>query len=87
MEQPVNTVVKRPKGSRPVILLKNDDCERKAGKVYLPTTIEMARIKKPHQGQYQYVKFSNDMDEEMVKDELQKKFPAFDLKNGRYGHF
>lgn len=87
MEQPINKKVQKPKGSTPVLLLKNNDCERKAGEVYLPTTIEMAQIKKPKWKRRQYVQFSKDMDEGMVKDELQKAFPAFDLKNGMYGNF
>lgn len=85
MEQPVDVVVKKHKGSRTVILLKNDDYRRQNGKVYLPTTIEMAQIKKPNRGQYKKnVQFSKNMDEDMVKYLLQEVFPTFDLKNGRF---
>lgn len=88
MEQPVDVVVKKPKGSRTVILLKNDDYGRKNGKVYIPNTIEMAQIKKPIRGQYKKnVQFSKNMDKDMVKCQLQEAFPAFDLKSGRYGNF
>ena len=37
--------VKKP-FTKPVTLLKFDDCERRNGIVYVPNTIEMARIKK-----------------------------------------
>lgn len=88
MEQPVDVVVKKHKGSRTVILLKNDDYRRQNGKVYLPTTIEMAQIKKPNRGQYKKnVLFSKNMDEDMVKCQLQEAFPTFDLENGRCGNF
>ena len=90
MEQPVEAVVKKPKGSycRTVVLLKNDDCRRNNGKVYMPTTIEMAQIKKPSRGQYKKnVQFSKTMDEDMVKHQLQEAFSTFDLENGRYGNF
>ena len=88
MEEPVGAVVKKPKGSRTtVVLLKNDDCPRKDGKVYIPTTIEMAQIKKPIRGQYKKdVLFSRDMDEDAVKGQLEGAFPTFELKNGRYGN-
>ena len=33
--------------SKTVVLLKKEDCERRNGKVYMPNTIEMAKIKKP----------------------------------------
>lgn len=88
MEQPVDVVVKKPKGSRTVILLKNDNYRRRNGQVYIPNTIEMAQIKKPIRGQYKKnVQFSKNMDEDMVKHQLQEAFPTFDLKNGRYGNF
>ena len=90
MEQPVDIVVKKPKGSRTVILLKKDDYRRKNGQVYIPNTIEMAQIKKPIRGQYKKnVQFSKNMDEDMVKHQLQEAFPTctFDLKNGRYENF
>lgn len=88
MAAPVEAVVKKLEGSRTVVLLKNDDYRRKNGKVYIPNTIEMAQIKKPIRGQYKkYVQFSKNMDEDMVKRQLQESFPTFDLMNGRYGNF
>lgn len=88
MAPPDEAVVKEPKLSRTVVLLKNDDYSRKNGKVYIPNTIEMAQIKKPIRGQYKkYVQFSKNMDEDMVKHQLQEAFPTFDLMNGRYGNF
>lgn len=85
MASPDEAVVKKPKGSRTVVLLKNDDYSRKNGKVYIPNTIEMAQIKKPIRGQYKkYVQFSKNMDEDMVKHQLQEAFPTFDLMNGRF---
>ena len=101
MAQPGNAGGKKPKGSKNVVLLKYDDCSRtKQGKVYVPNTIEMAKIKKPIRGQYRNVQISKTMDEDMVKSQLQKAFsstqgptqgptqvPTFDLKNERYGNF
>ena len=87
-QQPVDAVAKKPKGSRNVVLLKNDDYRRKKGKVYIPNTIEMAQIKKPHRGQFKKnVQFFKNMDEDMVKQQLQEAFPTFDLKNGRFVNF
>ena len=66
-----------------VVLLKNSDCQRSGGRVYMPTTIDMAKIKKPNTGQYKTnVQFSTGMSEEMVRQKLQEAFPTFDL-NGR----
>ena len=69
--------------TKTVVLLKNSDCQRRDGRVYMPTTIEMAKIKKPNTGQYKTnVQFSTGMSEEMVRQKLQEAFPTFDL-NGR----
>lgn len=88
MEQPVDAVVKKPRGSKTVVLLKTDDYIRRAGKVYLPNTIEMAQIKKPIRGQYKKnVQFSKNMGDDMVRQKLQETFPTFDLMNRRYGNF
>ena len=74
--------VKKP-FTKPVTLLKFDDCERRNGIVYVPNTIEMARIKKPGRGQYKKrVKFSTNASEQSVKDTLQAEFPTFDLDVG-----
>lgn len=68
---------------KPVTLLNFDDCERRNGIVYVPNTIEMARIKKPGRGQYKKrVKFSTNASEQSVKDTLQAEFPTFDLDVG-----
>ena len=69
--------------SKTVILLKKNDCERRNGEVYLPNTIEMAKIKKKSTGQYKTkVQFSKQMSEEMVRQKLQETFTTFNL-NGR----
>ena len=69
--------------SKTVILLKENDCERRNGEVYLPNTIEMAKIKKKSTGQYKTeVQFSKQMSEEMVRQKLQETFTTFNL-NGR----
>ena len=69
--------------SKTVVLLKEDDCTRRDGKVYMPTTIDMARIKKPNTGQYRTnVQLSTNMSEEMVKNKLQETFPNFGLNEG-----
>ena len=76
-----------PAGAKHVVLLKKDDCRRNDGKVFVPNTIEMAKIKKPNNGQYKTnVQFSKDMTVEMVRQKLQETFPNFDL-NGRQGNF
>lgn len=68
---------------KPVTLLNFDDCERRNGIVYVPNTIEMARIKKPGRGQYKKrVKFFTNTSEKSVKDTLQAEFPTFDLDVG-----
>lgn len=88
MARPVDAVVKKPKGSISVVLLKNDDYRRKNDKVYIPNTIEMAQIKKPIRRQYKKdVQFSTNMDEDTVKCQLQEAFPDFDLMNERYENF
>ncbi|XP_078354152.1 uncharacterized protein LOC144638767 [Oculina patagonica] len=89
MEQPSGAAVKVKRSqddfySKTVILLKKNDCQRSKDKVYIPNTIEMARIKKPNTGQYKTkVQFSKEMSEEMVKQKLQDTFSNFNL-NGRF---
>ena len=74
--------------SKTVVLLKKEDCERRSGKVYMPNTIEMAKIKKPDRGQYRTnVQFSKLMGEDLVTRRLQEEFPTFDLMNVRYEFF
>ena len=65
-----------------VTLLKFDDCRRRNGTVYLPNTIEMARIKKPERGQHKKIKFFTNTSEQSVKDTLLAEFPTFDLDVG-----
>lgn len=68
---------------KPVTLLKFDDCERRNGLVFIPNTIEMARIKKPGRGQYKKgIEFFTNTCEQSVKDTLQAEFPTFDLDIG-----
>ena len=70
--------------TRRVVLLKDSDCVKHDGKIFMPTTIDMAKIKKPHTGQYnKEVLFSKSMSEEVVRQTLQKAFPLFNL-TGRY---
>ncbi|XP_022808807.1 uncharacterized protein LOC111345793, partial [Stylophora pistillata] len=77
--------------TRRVVLLKDSDCVRLDGKILMPTTIDMAKIKKPSTGQYnKNVQFSKSMSEELVRQTLQDAFPLFNL-TGRfycasYGH-
>lgn len=74
--------------SKTVVLLTKDDCERRNGKVYMPNTIEMAKIKKPDRGQYRAnVQFSKVMGKDMVRRRLHEEFPTFDLMNVRYEFF
>ena len=48
------------------------------GKILMPTTIEMARMRKT--GQYKkHVQFSKSMSEDAVRKTIQETFPAFDL--------
>ena len=66
--------------TRRVVLLKDSDCVKDNGKILMPTTIDMAKIKKPHTGQYnKEVLFSKSMSEEVVRQTLQKAFPLFNL--------
>ena len=68
---------------RNVILLRLEDCQRSNGSVLIPTTIEMARIRRPGTGQYrQNVQFSTNMSEQIVQQTLQNSFPTFDLNEG-----
>lgn len=70
--------------TRRVVLLKDSDCVKQDGKIFMPTTIDMAKIKKPHTGQYnKEVLFSKSMSEEVVRQTLQKAFPSFNL-TGRF---
>ena len=67
--------------TRRVVLLKDSDCDKHDGKIFMPTTIDMAKIKKPHTGQYnKEVLFSKSMSEEVVRQTLQKAFPSFNFK-------
>lgn len=66
--------------TRRVVLLKDSDCVRLDGKILMPTTIDMAKIKKPSTGQYnKNVQFSKSMSEELVRQTLQDAFPLFNL--------
>ena len=61
-----------------VMLLKNEELEQRDGKILMPTTIEMARMRKT--GQYKKgVQFSKSMSEDAVRKTIQEKFPASDL--------
>ncbi|XP_078354075.1 uncharacterized protein LOC144638723 [Oculina patagonica] len=88
MGQPAAAAVKVKRSqdgcfSKTVILLKKNDCRRSKDKVYIPNTIEMAKIKKPNTGQYKTkVQFFKEMSEEMVRQKLQETFTTFNL-NGR----
>ncbi len=86
MAQPVAGQVKKSRDQfyKTVVLLKSENYERKNGKAYMPTTIEMANIKKPNRRQYKKnVGFSTHMPEDIVGQTLQETFPTFDLKNER----
>lgn len=61
-----------------VMLLKKEDLAQGNGKILMPTTIEMARMRKT--GQYKkHVQFSKSMSEDAVRKIIQETFPAFDL--------
>ena len=61
-----------------VMLLKKEDLAQGNGKILMPTTIEMARMRKT--GQYKkHVQFSKSMSEDAVRKTIQETFPAFDL--------
>lgn len=69
--------------SKNVILLRFEDCQRSNGSVLIPTTIEIARIRRPDTGQYRpNVQFSTNMSEQVVKQTLQNSFPTFNLNEG-----
>ena len=60
------------------MLLKNEDLAQRGGKIPIPTTIEMARMRKT--GQYKKgVQFSKSMSEDAVRKTIQETFPASDL--------
>ncbi|XP_027060618.1 uncharacterized protein LOC113687112, partial [Pocillopora damicornis] len=60
-----------------VMLLKNEELAQRDGKILMPTTIEMARMRKT--GQYKkQVQFSKSMSEDAVRKKIQETF-AFDL--------
>ena len=60
------------------MLLKNEDLAQRDGKILMPTTIDMARMRKA--GQYKKrVQFSKSMSEDAVRKTIQETFPAFDL--------
>ncbi|PFX28897.1 hypothetical protein AWC38_SpisGene6394 [Stylophora pistillata] len=80
LEQVMENSTGRGFFTRPVVLLKKSDCVSHDGKILMPTTIDMAKIKKPNTGQYNRgVQFSKSMPEEMVKKTLQEAFPSFNL--------
>ena len=60
------------------MLLKNEDLVQRDGKIPMPTTIEIARMRKT--AQYKKgVQFSKSMSEDAVRKTIQEAFPAFDL--------
>ena len=60
------------------MLLKKEDLVQGNGKILMPTTIEMARMRKT--GQYKkHVQFSKSMSEDAVRKTIQETFPASDL--------
>ena len=64
--------------SKNVMLLKKEDLAQGNGKILMPTTIEMARMR--NTGQYKkHVQFSKSMSEDAVRKTIQETFPAFDL--------
>ena len=68
---------------RNVILLRLEDCQRSDGSVSIPSTTDMARIKRPETRQYiPNVQFSTNMSEQIVKQTLQNSFPTFNLNEG-----
>ncbi|XP_022800861.1 uncharacterized protein LOC111338619 isoform X1 [Stylophora pistillata] len=80
----VKAAVKEGVYFRNVMLLKKNELASGEGKVYMPTTIEMARMRKPKTRQYQKsVQFSKDMSAEMVRSKIQETFPFLD-KSGRF---
>ena len=64
-----------PKGMS-VVVLKSEDVDIKGTTVFFPNNIEMAKIKKPHTGQFKTgVQISSAMSAAEVREELKKNFP------------
>ena len=62
-----------------LMLLKKEDLAQRDGKIIMPTTNQMARMRKT--GQYKkHVQFSKSMSEDAVRKTIQETFPAFDLR-------
>ena len=69
--------------SHNVTVLLTSDVKKQNEQVFMPNTIEMAKIKKKEKGQYvSGIKFSSNMSEEEVKGRILSHFP--NLKNQRY---
>lgn len=68
---------------RNVTVLLATDVAKRNDQLFMPNTIEMAKIKKKEKGQYvSGIKFSSNMSEEEVKGRILSHFP--NLKNQRY---
>lgn len=68
---------------RNVTVLLATDVTKRNDQLFMPNTIEMAKIKKKEKGQYvSGIKFSSNMSEEEVKGRILSHFP--NLKNQRY---
>ena len=73
-----------PKGKRVnvVVLLGTDVTKGKSGQVFMPTTIEMAKLIKKEKGQYvRKINFTSEMTEQDVLEQLHLNFPI--LKDER----
>ena len=69
--------------ARNVTVLLASDVNKRNDQVFMPNTIEMAKIKKKEKGQYvSRIQFSDNMSEEEVKRRLLLHFP--NLENQRY---
>lgn len=68
-----------PSGKRVVVLLGTDVTKGKSGQVFMPTTIEMAKLKKKEKGQYvgkiNGINFTSEMTEQDVLEQLHLNFP------------
>lgn len=58
-----------------VVLLDSDVTVSENGQVFMPNTIEMAKLKKPKKGQYRKITFTSEMTKEDVLITLHCNFP------------
>ena len=65
-----------------VVVLNRSDVATRDGLVFMPNTIEMAKLKKTEKGQFKKMQMSSKMSETEIRQTLTALFP--NLKNNRY---